>query len=90
MTVLQGIDDLKRAYGGDTAARKLALLDALERRRLPSARAVERLHESLCVLRAYPDSQAVLDAAERMLAASEQDYAQLNAVLFGILDRLAD
>lgn len=27
-----------------------------------------RLHEFLCFLRAYPDNQAVLDGAERMLA----------------------
>lgn len=33
---------------------------------------------------------AHVQTAERMLAASEQDYAQLNAALSGILDRLAD
>jgi hypothetical protein len=62
------VDQLKYTYGGDAAARKLALLGALEHRTLPSARAVERAHEFLCYLRAYPDNAAVLDAAERMLA----------------------
>jgi hypothetical protein len=68
MTLLQQIDELKNAYGGDAAGRKLALLDALGRRALGSAAAVLRLHEFLCFLRAYPDNRAVLDAAERMLA----------------------
>ncbi len=68
MTFLRLVDALKYTYGGDAAARKLALLEALEGRSLPSAPAVERVHEFLCYLRAYPDTQAVLDAAERMLA----------------------
>jgi len=68
MAQLRQIDDLKNAYGGDAAARKLAWLSALEGQRLPSAAAVLRLHEFLCFLRAYPDNQAVIDAAERMLA----------------------
>lgn len=33
---------------------------------------------------------AHVQTAARMLAASEQDYARINAALFGILDRLAD
>jgi hypothetical protein len=72
MTLLTRIDDLKSAYGGDAAARKLELLGALERRTLRSARAVEGLHEFLCCLRAYPDNRAVLDQAERMLAGFER------------------
>ena len=65
--LIRRIDELKFVYGGDAAARKLALLDALERRRLPRASAVERVHEFLCYLRAYPDNAAVLDVAETML-----------------------
>jgi hypothetical protein len=65
--MLRHVDELKYAYGGEAASRKLALLDALERQRLPRASAVERVHEFLCYLRAYPDSQAVLTVAETML-----------------------
>jgi hypothetical protein len=72
MTPLGQIDELKNAYGGDVADRKLALLSALDGQRLRSAAAVVRLHEFLCFLRAYPDNQAVLDAAERMLMRFER------------------
>ena len=72
MTQLQRIDELKNAYGGDAAARKLAALSELEGQRLRRAAAVLRLHEFLCFLRAYPDNRAVLDAAERMLARFER------------------
>jgi hypothetical protein len=64
---IRRIDSLKYVYGGDAADQKLALLDAIDRRRLPHARAVERIHEFLCYLRAYPDNAAVLDVAESML-----------------------
>jgi len=37
--LLRQIDALKLTYGGDAAARKLSLLEALEDRSLPSARA---------------------------------------------------
>ena len=72
MTLLRRIDELKNAYGHDAAARKLNLLDALDRRSLRSSSAVLRLHEFLCLLRAYPDNQTVLDRAERMLASFER------------------
>jgi hypothetical protein len=72
MTLTKQADDLRHAYGGDAAGRKIAWLGALERRTLRSARAVADLHEFLCFLRAYPDSQAVLDAVERMLAGFER------------------
>jgi hypothetical protein len=68
MTELQLIGELKNAYGGDAAARKLAALSAWDGRRMRRAADVLRLHEFLCVLRAYPDDQAVLNAAEKMLA----------------------
>ena len=66
--IVRRIDEEKFAYGGEAGSRKLALLRAVERRQLPVARAVERLHEFLCYLRAYPDNAEVLELAERMLA----------------------
>jgi hypothetical protein len=58
---------IRDAYGGDAAARKLALLRGLESRRLATARAVLRLHDTLCFLRAYPDDARVLEVVERLL-----------------------
>lgn len=65
---LKELEQLHRQYGPGLADRKLALLGRLDRRTLSSARAVSRLHEVLCFLRAYPDSPAVLEQVERMLA----------------------
>ena len=66
---LKRLERLRNAYGPGCAAQKLALLATLRRKRLGSAREVERLHEMLCFLRAYPDDARVLARAERMLAA---------------------
>jgi hypothetical protein len=68
MTPLRELDQIHRQYGPGLADRKLGLLQRLERRTLPSARAVSRLHEVLCFLRAYPDAPAVLEQVEQMLA----------------------
>jgi hypothetical protein len=66
-SLLGRLDRLKDNYEKGTASEKLVLLGKLERRRLHSARAVLRLHECLCFLRAYPDNRAVLARVERML-----------------------
>lgn len=65
LTALEGVRD---HYGSGSAAAKLALLGRLERAELRSARAVFRLHELLCFLRAYPDDARLLAQIERMLA----------------------
>ncbi len=65
---LSALEQAKDRYGPGCAEAKLALLRRLERSRLPSARAVERLHEVLCFLRAYPDDARLLAEVERMLA----------------------
>ncbi len=67
MTGVTKLEKLQRQFGGDAAARKLALLDGLARARLPSPQAVLRLHEALCFLRAYPDGPDVLSKVEQML-----------------------
>ena len=58
---------LRDRHGDGSAAGKLVLLRALERRRLARAHQVLRLHETLCFLRAYPDDAALLAQVERML-----------------------
>ena len=55
---LRELERLRAEYGGEHAARKLFLLRELERARLTSAKAVLRLHEVLCFLRAYADDAA--------------------------------
>jgi hypothetical protein len=65
---LTALERSKDHYGAGCAGAKLALLGRLERAELRSARAVWRLHEVLCFLRAYPDDARVLAQVERMLA----------------------
>lgn len=55
-------------FGAAAANAKLALMKQLARTRLGSARAVMRLHEALCFIRAYPDNSAVLAQVQTMLA----------------------
>src|SRR5260370_15056776 len=63
------LERLRAVYGADAAARKRACLAVLARRSLRGARAVERLHEALCFLRAYPDDAEVLADVLAMLTA---------------------
>lgn len=65
---LARLERSKADYGAGQAALKLALLARLDGARLRTARQVERLHEALCFLRAYPDDRRVLARAGRMLA----------------------
>ncbi|MBE0620018.1 MAG: hypothetical protein IH605_05455 [Burkholderiales bacterium] len=65
---LRALERLKDHYGAGSAEAKLALLRRLERADLRSARAVWRLHEVLCFLRAYPDDARMLAQVEHMLA----------------------
>ncbi len=68
MKALRELESLRARFGDGIPGRKLALLRELERARLPSARAVSRLHEVLCFLRAYPDDPQLLEQVSRMLA----------------------
>jgi len=66
-STLKQLEGLKDAYGGDAAGRKLDLLKVVGGASLSRAKQVEALHETLCFLRAYPDSGEVLDQVEGML-----------------------
>jgi hypothetical protein len=65
---LLALERLRTAAGEAAAERKRACLAVLTRRSLRGARAVERLHEALCFLRAYPDDAGVLADVVAMLA----------------------
>jgi hypothetical protein len=66
-SLLRALERSARRFGGNAARRKLELLGQAERLRLPSARAVTRLHEAFCWLRAYPDDVQVLARVRSLL-----------------------
>lgn len=69
---LRQLERVQGEFGGGAAQRKLELLQRLEPVQLASARAVHRLHEALCFLRAYPDDARVLAEVERQLASFDK------------------
>ncbi|HEX6813310.1 MAG TPA: hypothetical protein VF384_16945 [Planctomycetota bacterium] len=70
--LLRSLEQTRATFGGDAPAQKLALLQALDRARMPTAAGVLRLHEALCFLRAYPDDAAVLEQVAAMLQRFDQ------------------
>ncbi len=70
--LLRELISIHTDYRRAAAGRKLELLVALDQARLPAARAVARLHDCLCFLRAYPDGPQLLAQVERMLGAFER------------------
>lgn len=68
MSDLVALERLKGRYAAGDAARKLQRLRKLDRQRLKGAPAIQRLHELLCFLRAFPDDAAIAAQVERMLA----------------------
>ena len=67
--LLAELERCKAEFGGGVALRKCELLDALAKVSLRTSKAVQRLHEALCFLRAYPDNEAVLRRTTAMLDA---------------------
>jgi hypothetical protein len=82
---LRRLEQLKTRFDEGASARKLALLRRLARASLRTAGQVERLHEALCFLRAYPDDEALLAQVVRML-----DRFDRRADLVAHRERLAD
>lgn len=67
LRLLAELETKKAHFGDGCADRKFELLRQLEDVRLPTAAAVQRLHEVLCYLRAYPDDAALLTKVVDML-----------------------
>jgi hypothetical protein len=84
-TDLRRLERLKATYGNGAAVAKLGVLRRLSRSPLRTARQVERLHEALCFLRAYPDDAGVLAQTTRMLERFDR-----RADLLKHRDKLAD
>ncbi len=57
---LLALERLRLQFGPQVAGRKHALLTRLGPTSMPTAKALARLHEMLCFLRAYPDNEALL------------------------------
>ena len=66
-SLLRRLHELRAAYGGDAAPRKLEILAQLARSSFASPRTLAAYHEALCWLRAYPDDARVLRTVERAL-----------------------
>lgn len=75
---LRALEELKLRHEEGVAARKLALVTGLAKRRFATPRDLERFHETLCFLRAFPDGPALLQAVERELSrfARRRDLAR--------------
>ncbi|MFZ1624171.1 MAG: hypothetical protein WAU48_05210 [Gammaproteobacteria bacterium] len=80
---LTRLEKLRLAFSPAAAADKHRLLCLLERTQLPSASAVQRLHEMLCWMRAWPDDEQVLAAADAALRtfAARKDLRRFRAQL---------
>ena len=64
---LAQLEALKTEYGDGVAERKRALIARLGRERLASPGQVERLHEALCFLHAFPDDDELFADVDRLL-----------------------
>jgi hypothetical protein len=65
--VLRELDGARLEYGPGAGPRKRRLLRTLAGGRLGTAREVERLHEVLCFLEAFPDDAPLLAEVRRLL-----------------------
>jgi len=64
---LRALENLRNVFHARSGSAKRSLMRVLGRTRLGAAVEVERLHEILCFVRAYPDDAATLAHASRML-----------------------
>ena len=69
---LEDLAALRGRFGASEAEAKLACLDALDGRRLPTAEDVAHLHDVLLFLRAHPDGPEVLERSEAMLQSFDE------------------
>ena len=69
---LRALENLRNIFHERSGSEKRSLMRVLERTRFRTAEEVERLHEILCFVRAYPDDPGTLAHASRML----RDFAR--------------
>ncbi|MGH8957979.1 MAG: hypothetical protein ACRDVK_04815 [Acidimicrobiia bacterium] len=83
--LLTRLEATRFSYGSGWPERKIDLLTQLDRAHLRTVAQVVRMHELLCVMRAYPDNVDVLVKTEKLLARFGR-----RADLASYKDRLAD
>lgn len=77
--LLNQLDELKLRFGAGAAARCASLLKRIKQQRLSDAAEFIRLHEILLFLRAYPQSPAIVSAAEKLLREFSARLAEAEA-----------
>jgi hypothetical protein len=65
---LKQLESLKSDFGSRAAEQKKACLQVLESAQLKSADQIERLHDILCFMQAWPDDETILSSVDAMLA----------------------
>jgi hypothetical protein len=69
---LKQLESLKGEFGSQAAEQKKACLQVLASAQLNRADQIERLHEVLCLMQAWPDDDAILSMVDAMLARFDQ------------------
>lgn len=69
---LKRLESLKHEFGPQAATQKQACLQVLKPAQLENAHQIERLHETLCFMQAWPDDSAILSLVDDMLARFDQ------------------
>jgi len=75
--MIDQLDELKNQFTPDTARRILRLLRQLSRKKISDTDSLVRYHEILLFLRAYPQSSAIVHAAEGELRAFAERVSAL-------------
>jgi hypothetical protein len=80
--------DMKMVFSAETVVTKTAILRELERLSISNLRLLEKYHETLCFMQAYPDNASVLKLVDNELAVFEHRVARLrdNPKMAGALD----
>src|SRR5262249_37092372 len=68
MELIDRLEAARREFGPGAAARTIALLTALGRRRFRDAQSLIRFHEALLFFRAYPANREILRLTGQLLA----------------------
>ncbi len=69
---LRQLESLKGEFGSPAAERKKRCLEILASAQLKSADQIERLHEILCFMQAWPDDEEILSSVDALLARFDQ------------------
>ncbi len=89
---IKRLNEIRNQYGTELGAEKIRLLKSVPELAIRSSSDIQRLHLTLCFLRAFPDSLEVFDAVSDLLAdfspfvemlSESQQYALVDSGLAG-------